>query len=141
MSFMPNTSPVFMYTNNTSFTVAKNATSYLPSDLNSLYENETSYDSSSNSLESSKCVCNFDFWGSNTKANDTLTQHKILNQSSVEVVGRNTSPYKGTANRVEDNIANVGTSLTLSFYRDSTASEGVVTIAQNRAFFAGVSLK
>ena len=42
MSFMPNTTPVFMYTNNASFTIAQNATSYLPSDLNSLYENETS---------------------------------------------------------------------------------------------------
>ena len=141
MSFMPDTSPVFMYTNNASFTVAKNATSYLPSNLNSLYENETSYDSSSNSLKSSKCVCNFDFWGSNTKANDTLTQHKIKNENNVEVIGRNTSPYKGTASRVEDNIANVGNSLLLSFFRNSTASTGVVTIAQNRAFFAGVSLK
>ena len=89
MSFMPDTSPVFMYTNNADFTVAKNATSYLPSNLNSLYEtSETSYSSSTNTLESDKCVCVFDFWGTGTDDADTAMYHYLTNESSVQFFGR-----------------------------------------------------
>ncbi len=141
MSFMPNTSPVFMYTNNASFTVAKNATSYLPSNLNSLYEGETSYDSSSNSLKSSNCVCHFDFWGTCTHNNDTTTRHYIDNENSVSMFGRNTSVYKGQGGKLDENVTHKGTDLTFRFTRSSYASSGTVTIQQYRAFIGGVSLK
>ena len=141
MSFIPNTSPVFMYTNSSTFTLTKNGTTYLPSNLNSLYENETSYDSSSNSLKSNKCVCVFDFWGSNTNANDTAMYHYVDNENSVTMFGRNTSIYKGMGGRLDDSITAKGTDLTFRFVRTSYSSDGTVTITANRAFVAGVSLK
>ena len=141
MSFMPNTSPVFMYTNNASFTLAKNATSYLPSNLISLYEGETSYDSSSNSLRSDNCVCVFDFWGSNTAQRDTNMYHFIDDENEVTMYGRNTSVYKGMGGRLDDSVTATGTNLEFRFVRDSNNSDGTITIQQYRAFIGGVSLK
>ena len=141
MSYMPNASPVFMYTNNADFTLTKNATTYMPSNLNSLYEGETSYDSSSNSLKSDKCVCVFDFWGSNTNSGDTNSYHYIDNENSVTMYGRNTSIYAGMGGRLDDSITAKGTDLTFRFVRGQYSSAGTVTIQQNRAFLAGVSLK
>ena len=142
MSFMPNASPVFMYTNNADFTVAKNATSYLPSNLNSLYEtSETSYSSSTNTLESDKCVCVFDFWGTGTDDNDTAMYHYLTNESSVQFFGRNTSVYVGMGGRLEDAVACTGTSIEPRFYRSSFSSVGTMTVQQYRAFLGGVSLK
>ena len=151
MSFTPDVSPVFMYTNNADFTVPSNTTSYMPSNLNSLYPtSETSYDSSTNYLNSNKCVCNFDFWGTNTIATDTSNMNHYLDRvidlnadpiTYFSIYGRNTSPYKGIGARLEDNITNVGDSahpLRISFARGT--SSGTVTIHQYRAFFCGVSL-
>lgn len=141
MSFMPNTSPVFMYTNNANFTLTKNATTYLPSNLNSLYENESYYDSSTNSLKSSKCVCVFDFWGSNTSSGDTAMYHYVDNENEVSMFGRNTSVYVGMGGRLDDSITAKGTDLTFRFVRGSYSSTGTVTVQQYRASVSGVSLK
>ena len=141
MSFTPDASPVFMYTNNADFTLTKNATSYMPSNLNSLYStSETSYNSSTNSLESNKCVCVFDFWGSNTSASDTAMYHYVDNESSVTMFGRNTSVYLGMGGRLDDSVTAKGTDLTFRFVRTSYSSTGTVTVQQYRAFFGGVSL-
>ena len=151
MSFTPDASPVFMYTNNADFTIPSNTISYMPSNLNTLYPtSETSYNSSTNSLESDKCVCNFDFWGSNTSAYDTDMNHyidRVIDPNAnpltyFTIYGRNTSIYRGIGGRLEDNIASVGDTehtLRLRFQRGS--STGTVTVQQYRAFFGGVSLK
>ena len=141
MSYMPNASPVFMYTNNADFTLTKNATTYMPSNLNSLYpDSETSYNTSTNKLESDKCVCVFDFHGSVTSQTDTDTYHYIVNENSLTSYGRNTSVYKGIGSRLEDSITNVGNNLEFKFVRGQYSSSGTNTVHQYRASLGGVSL-
>ena len=143
MSYTPDTTPFFVYTNNADFNVPGNSTSYLPSNLNSVYENQTYYDSSTNSIISSKCSCNFDFLGTVTDQRDSPMYHRIWQTDKdpeVSFLGLNTSPYKGWGGRVDDMITSTGSTLRLEFYRSSYVSNSTVTVQQHKLIVSGINL-
>ena len=143
MSYTPDTSPIFMFTNSSNFNIAKETTSYLPSNLNSVYENDTTYDSSINSITGSDCFCNLDFYGSVSDDDDTGMRNSLVRTNTdpnFTMSGRNTSPYKGWGSRLDDMVTNNGSTIRIEFYRSAYVSNTTLSVQQYNAFVSGVNL-